>query len=158
MLGECAVKVNDIVQEGMWNVAKKMARDFVGQDFGRVKTVPEIPQMPGTQPSTPADSEEPITTDSGTPVPAGKQYEVQLALQPGQEQPSYAYKRTSGWVNELGKPITNPDSVADLEDLLANRGGKLLTIPVATPTKTTPAKTPAPKKPYRRSSSKKRRK
>lgn len=152
------MKINDIILEGGWNVAKKMARDFVGQDFGRVKTVPEVPQMPRTQPSTPADAKEPTTADSGTQVPAGKQYEVQLALQPGQEQPSHAYKRTTGWVNELGKSITNPASVADLEDLLASRGGKLLTIPVVTPTKITTPKAPAPKKPYRRSPSKKRRK
>jgi hypothetical protein len=142
------MKINEILIEGWGNVANNLAKEFVGMKPGDEWTGPggmfsPIGQLRAKKAQTqaqgnlqaagqfktnPVRATAPDTTATDT-VPSGKQLQVQLAIGPGQTKPSFAYKRTNGWVNEMGQAITDPNSIKDLEDLLAGQGGKLLTIP-----------------------------
>lgn len=113
---------------GMKDLAKGVVQHATGAEVN-----PDSRQLTGWQAAddTELAAHQQAADAASKTVPVGKQMQVQLAMQPGAVKPSFAYKRANGWVNELGQAITDPESIKDLEDLLSNRGGQILTIPTA---------------------------
>jgi hypothetical protein len=132
------MKINEIITEagigmklgqGILNVAGALGSNRAGQAVRQSNALAQ--QHADTQKNhAMARANAQIAPTSVPAVPVGQQLQVQLAMQPGQTKPAFAYKRSTGWVNELGQPITQPTSIQDLENLLAARPGKLLNIPV----------------------------
>lgn len=118
--------------QSMYDYLYKRTQEYVtsAQAVTSAQTVtPAAGQQPATIPQK--------TSSAAAPQPASIQpgYRIKV-VQP--ESRGIYYKTSQGWTNEIGEPITNPDSIRILNQM-ADSSSRLEPIP-GTPTTTTTAK------------------
>lgn len=148
------------IAEGLWDTLKTTASWNPGETFAQAKArvrndaaiasiakkaqsawqsyEQQLQQYVSKLPTpTPTTKAKPIPQPQG--VAPGRRIQVSYQV-PGQTTPSYYYKTSTGWTNELGQAITNPKSVQGLE-AAATKSGKEQPDPNYVPPQDTAKKT-----------------
>lgn len=68
------------------------------------------------------------TPTTGVAVNPGQRLTIAIQTA-GAQAPTYYYKTSAGWTNEIGQKIVNPDSIANLEARADAGSGRLENIP-----------------------------